>query len=304
MSQPFKRLIRFVGTDNFVHYGDAILPSGQTDSLYAREAFLIQGNPILDSSYTVTNTKLAIQQLLSPIDWASMPLTVRCLGLNYTKHANELSLPLPKFPVLFYKPRTSLNGPVSDLVVPKIAQLKDSFSIADKGSLVSEVDYEVELVVVIGKPARDVSVESALDYVLGYTAGNDYSHRVWQQGRGGGQWSLGKMYDGWAPIGPAIVHSSVISDPQSLKVQTRVNGEVVQSESTADMIFSVAQAVSFLSQGSTLLPGDVIFTGTPSGVAAGRKPQNWLKNGDFVEVEIENIGTVKNNIVYERKPKL
>lgn len=306
MSRQFSRLIRFIGSDNLVHYGDAILPAGQTDAALAREAFVITGNPILNpSSSKVTDTRLAVQKLLSPIDYTTTPLTVRCLGLNYATHARELNLPLPKYPVLFIKPVTTLAAPGSTLVVPRIAQLRDSDSSSYTPTGVTELDYEAELVAVIGKPARDVPVSKALDHVLGYTAGNDYSHRIWQTRRGGsGQWGLGKMYDGWAPIGPAIVSTDLITDPQQLRLETRVNGQVLQQESTADMIFSVAEAVSFLSQGCTLMPGDVIFTGTPSGVAAGRKPAPWLKNGDVVEVEIENIGTVKNKIVYEKMEKL
>lgn len=266
---------------------------------------MIKGDPFGSSStndppYTVTDTKLDIKKLLVPIDWENKPLTVRCLGLNYIKHAKECNSPLPKFPILFFKPRTALAGPSGDLVVPKFAQQVDTFSTAPAGSGLAEVDYEVELVIVIGKAARDVPVEKALEYVAGYTAGNDYSHRVWQMGRGGGQWNVGKMFDGWAPIGPAIVSSSIITNPQTLRLTTKLNGEIVQDSDTSDQIFSVAEAVSFLSQGSTLLPGDLIFTGTPSGVILGKTPQEWLKHGDKVEVEIENIGKVSNTIVYEK----
>lgn len=124
------------------------------------------------------------------------------------------------------------------------------------------LDYECELVIVIGREAKDVSEDEALDYVLGYAVGDDVSHREWQLKLGGGQWSLGKGFDGWAPMGPGIVSSRVIKDPNSLRIWTKVNGELVQESNTADMIFNVKQAVSFLSKGSTLLPGDVIFTGT------------------------------------------
>lgn len=124
------------------------------------------------------------------------------------------------------------------------------------------LDYECELVVVIGKQCSDVPESEALDYVLGYAVGNDVSHREWQIKRGGGQWSLGKGFDGWAPYGPGLVSSSVIRDPQTLKITTRLNGKVVQESNTADMIFSVKKTIAFLSQGATLLPGDIIFTGT------------------------------------------
>lgn len=204
----------------------------------------------------------------------------------------------PKYPVLFYKPITALAGPNEKLIVPKVAQLDDS------------TDYECELVVVIGKKARDVSVEDALNYVLGYAVGNDFSQREWQIKKGGGQWSLGKMYDGWAPFGPAVVSTSVIPDPQALTISTVLNGETVQNESTSDMIFSVAEAISFLSQGSTLMPGDLIFTGTPSGVGSGRKPALWLKDGDDIKVALSQVGSVPSKVEFEKgalpnlKPKL
>lgn len=176
--------------------------------------------------------------------------TVRCLGLNYEQHAKESNLPAPRYPVLFYKPITSIAGPNDDIPVAHIAQECEG------------LDYECELVIVIGKEAKDVPEDRALDYVLGYAVGNDVSHREWQIKRGGGQWGLGKGFDGWAPFGPGIVSSALIRDPNSLHISTKLNGQTVQSSSTKDMIFSVAKTISFLSQGTTLLPGDLIFTGT------------------------------------------
>ncbi|KAF5108274.1 hypothetical protein DV453_002404 [Geotrichum candidum] len=290
-TKHFTRLVRFVSTDKKIYYGDAILPAGTSDARLAKEAFIITGNPLAE--YTVTSQRAAIVRLLSPLDPAAVG-TARFLGLNYRKHAEELGLPIPKYPVLFFKPRTALGGPNDAIVVPRIAQVDN------------ETDYECELVAVIGKPARDVPLEKALDYVLGYAVGNDVSQRAWQIKKSGGQWGLGKMYDGWAPFGPAIVSSDLIRDPQALKISTTINGKTVQSESTGDMIFSVAQAISFLSQGSTLQPGDLIFTGTPSGVGSGRKPNLWLQDGDQVVVELENVGTVSNTVIYEKGllPKL
>lgn len=156
----------------------------------------------------------------------------------------------PKYPVLFYKPATAVTGPTDDIPVAPIAQEGEG------------LDYECELVIVIGKEAREVPESSALDYVLGYAIGNDVSHRDWQIKRGAGQWGLGKGFDGWAPFGPGIVTPSLIRDPNALQISTKLNGETVQNSSTADMIFSVAKTISFLSQGTTLLPGDLIFTGT------------------------------------------
>lgn len=159
-------------------------------------------------------------------------------------------MPQPTYPILFFKPTTALTGPFDPIPVAMPAQE------------VEGLDYECELVAVIGKEAKDVLESNALDYVLGYAVGDDISHRDWQLKRGGGQWSLGKGFDGWAPFGPAIVSSRIIKDPQALRIFTKVNGKTVQDSSTKDMIFGVAKTIAFLSQGTTLLPGDLIFTGT------------------------------------------
>lgn len=187
--------------------------------------------------------------LLAPLARRDIP-SVRGLGLNYAQHAKESGAPEPKYPILFFKPLTAISGPKDEIPVPALVQ-------RDQG-----LDYECELVIVIGKEARDVSESEALDYVLGYAIGNDVSHRDWQLKRGGGQWALGKSFDGWAPFGPGIVTSNVIRDPNTLRISTKLNGQTVQDSSTKDMIFNVATTVSFLSKGTTLLPGDLIFTGT------------------------------------------
>ncbi|KAK9454577.1 fumarylacetoacetate hydrolase [Dipodascopsis uninucleata] len=280
----FSRLVRFIASDGNTYFGDAILPTGTYDARKATHAFLIEGDVLGD--HTVTSEKKEIIKLLSPLSWDQIH-TVRLLGLNYAKHAKEINLPKPKYPVLFFKPVTSITDPESPIPIPKFAQIDN------------ELDYECELVIVIGKKAYNVSEEEALNYVLGYAVGNDVSQRAWQIKKGGGQWSLGKMCDGWAPMGPAIVSSEIIKDPQNLKISTKINGETVQSENTSDQIFGIARTISFLSQGSTLLPGDVIFTGTPSGVGMGRKPQYWLRDGDIVEIELENVGTIENKVIYQ-----
>lgn len=156
----------------------------------------------------------------------------------------------PQLIISQYKPITSLTGPTDIIPIHPLAQ---------EGT---GLDYECELVAVIGKACSDVPESRALDHVLGYAVGDDISHREWQIQRGGGQWSLGKGFDGWAPYGPGIVSSALIKDPQTLKITTKVNGRLVQESSTGDMIFSVAKTIAFLSQGTTLLPGDLIFTGT------------------------------------------
>ena len=199
--------------------------------------------------HEVTDQVADVRLLLAPLAREDIK-TVRCLGLNYEQHARESKMPLPKYPVLFYKPVTAITGPFDNIPVAAPAQE------------VEGLDYECELVAIIGKEARNVPEWKALDYVIGYAVGNDVSHREWQLKRGGGQWALGKGYDGWAPFGPGIVHSGLIKDPQALSIGTKLNGKTVQDSSTKDMIFGVAKTVSFLSQGTTLLPGDIIFTGT------------------------------------------
>ncbi|KAK9450896.1 uncharacterized protein V1518DRAFT_411989 [Limtongia smithiae] len=285
---PFSRLVRFISTDGKTYTGDAILPAGTTDAMKATRAKVIVGD--IFGEYTITEEVKDIKKLLSPLSWSQIP-TVRLLGLNYAKHALEIKLPKPIYPVLFFKPLTAIGGPTDDIPVPKLAQIDN------------ETDYECELVIVIGKKALNVTEEDALNYVLGYCVGNDLSQRAWQIKKGGGQWGLGKMFDGWAPMGPAIVSSSIITNPQNLKISTKINGKVCQSENTSDQIFGVAKTISFLSQGTTLLPGDVIFTGTPSGVGMGRKPQYWLKDGDVVEISLEKVGTIINKVVYEKDVK-
>lgn len=247
LTVSLQRLIRFLARDGKTYYGDAILPTGVTDLAKTTQARVITGN--IFGQHQVTDKVADVRLLLAPLS-AADTRTVRCLGLNYAQHAKELNMPLPEYPVLFYKPITSLGGPFDSIPVPQMA------------SSLPGLDYECELVVVIGKEALDVPESKALDYVLGYAVGNDVSHREWQIKKGGGQWSLGKGFDGWAPYGPGIVTSALIKDPQSLSIRTRLNGKTVQDSTTADLAFGVATIISFLSQGTTLLPGDIIFTGT------------------------------------------
>ncbi|KAL1955035.1 hypothetical protein VTO42DRAFT_326 [Malbranchea cinnamomea] len=286
----FKRLVRFLAKDGRIYYGDAILPPGATDLSKTTQARLISGD--IFGAHTVTDTVVDVKKLLSPLARNDIR-TVRCLGLNYAKHAKESNMPLPTYPVLFFKPVTSVTGPTDPIPVPPMAQE------------CAGLDYECELVVVIGKEARDVPESRALDYVLGYAVGNDVSHREWQIKRGGSQWGLGKGFDGWAPFGPGIVSAQLIRDPNALEISTRLNGREVQKSNTRDMIFGVAKTIAFLSRGTTLLPGDLIFTGTPEGVGMGRNPQLWLNDGDKVEVSLEGVGTCSNTVVYSKpSPKL
>ncbi|KAH6650271.1 hypothetical protein F5144DRAFT_588788 [Chaetomium tenue] len=287
----FSRLVRFLARDGRTYYGDAILPRGISDISKARQARIITGD--IFGKHDVTDQVADIRTLLAPLAPEDVR-TVRCLGLNYAAHAKESNMPIPQYPVIFYKPATSLTGPLDPIPIHPLAQQHTG------------LDYECELVVVIGKRCADVSEARALDHVLGYAVGNDVSHRDWQLKLGGGQWSLGKGFDGWAPFGPGIVRAvggngggeGGIRDPQGLGIRTRVNGQVVQDSTTADMVFGVARTVAFLSQGTTLMPGDVIFTGTPQGVGMGRKPQVWLKDGDVVEVELDGVGTCTNKVEF------
>jgi 2-keto-4-pentenoate hydratase/2-oxohepta-3-ene-1,7-dioic acid hydratase in catechol pathway len=209
------------------------------------------------------------------------PSKIVCIGLNYRDHAAETGAQIPKEPVIFFKSTTALVGPNDNLVIPKNA---------------TKVDWEVELAVVIGKQALYVSKDKALDYVAGYVLHNDYSERAFQKDRGG-QWVKGKSCDTFAPLGPFLATRDEIPDPGKLKMWLKVNGATRQNSSTAEMIFDVATLVSYLTEFMTLLPGDVISTGTPAGVGLGMKPPQYLKAGDVVELGIEGLGESRQQVV-------
>ncbi|KAH0580456.1 Fumarylacetoacetate hydrolase domain-containing protein 2 [Termitomyces sp. J132] len=285
-----QRFVRFISTDGQEYTGDAILPPHTTDASKSTSAKVIQGDILGD--FNITNQVKPIKKLLSPLPNERVR-TVRCVGFNYAAHDNETGQPIPGWPILFYKPFTALNTPSDPIPVTAGYQTQGNFT--------STMDYETELVVVMKKTAFNISDDEALDHVLGYSVGHDVSHRGWQIDRGGEpepQFSMGKGADGWAPWGPAIVSTNIISDPQTLNIWTKVNGETKQNDTTANMIFGVKHLVSFFSMGITLLPGDVIFTGTPSGVNLGKANPVWLTNGDVVEVGLESVGTCTNTITY------
>ncbi len=208
------------------------------------------------------------------------PDKIICLGLNYRSHAEEAGFSVPKVPILFAKYRNALNGPASPIILPGLSE---------------EVDYEGELAVVIGKRCKNVAAEQALEYAAGYMAFDDISARDLQMRTG--QWLSGKALDTFAPCGPALVVNE-IRDPQKLNIMTRVNGQVLQQSNTCNMIFSVAETISYISQLMTLEPGDIIATGTPDGVGFKRNPPIFLHHGDTVEVEVEGIGTLRNPVVH------
>ncbi|AQG78094.1 fumarylacetoacetate hydrolase family protein [Spirosoma montaniterrae] len=202
------------------------------------------------------------------------PSKIVCVGLNYAKHAAETGAASPAEPIMFFKATTAICGPNDNLIIPKRSE---------------KTDWEVELAVIIGKRATYVELDDAMDYVAGYAVHNDYSERAWQLERGG-QWMKGKSADTYAPIGPYLVTTDDVPNPNSLHLWLNVNGERLQDSNTDDMIFNVPTLVSYISQFMTLLPGDVISTGTPAGVGLGLKPPRYLKPGDVVELGIEGLG--------------
>jgi len=207
---------------------------------------------------------------------------VLCIGMNYKDHCEEQGAPIPKEPLVFNKFPSCVVGPRADLPKP---------------SCTSELDWEVELCVVIGKKAFNVSKGEAMDYVYGFTTAHDVSARDWQLKRNGGQWLLGKAMDAFAPIGPAVVTSDEIGDPHNLDLSCTVNGQIKQNSNTSQFVFGVDDVVAWVSQFSTLLPGDIILTGTPPGVGAFMKPPQFLQVGDIVECKVEKIGSVINKVV-------
>lgn len=205
------------------------------------------------------------------------PSKIVCIGLNYAKHAQEAGMTIPKEPVLFFKATSAIVGPNDDVIIPK-------------GS--KKTDWEVELGVVIGKKASYVSETDAMSHVAGYVLHNDYSERAFQLEREG-QWVKGKSCDTFAPLGPFIATRDEIADPHNLNLWLNVNGEQLQNSNTSDFVFNIPESISYISQFMTLLPGDVISTGTPFGVGLGFDPPRYLKPGDEVELGIEGLGTSK-----------
>ncbi len=227
---------------------------------------------------------IPIGRLLAPL----VPPVIMGIGLNYRAHAAEQGKEPPERPMMFMKNPAAITGPTDDIIIPGVCQERE------------QVDFECELGVVIGRACKDVPAGRALEFVLGYTAANDVSARWWQKHAGGGQFNRGKSFDTFCPIGPCIVTPDELGDPGNLRVQTRVNGETMQDSNTSDLIFPVADLIAFLSQGTTLLPGTLILTGTPGGVGFARTPPVWLRDGDLVEVEVEKIGVLRNRVVCEK----
>merc|ERR1712227_1002803 len=236
------RIIRFESDDGKIYQGE--------EPAAGSPAVVLSGN-LYDGSLARTAEKKPVKKLPSPI----VPTDIFCIGLNYMKHyeesAKKRGIALPSKPVIFMKPSSSLAHPGDEIWMPKI----------EHGE---QFDWEVELTIVIGKKCKNVSKENALDYVLGYAVGNDVSSRHWQKNAGAGQWIKGKSFDSFAPIGPVLVTTEEITNPQTLQVVTRVNGKVMQDSNTEDMIFTCAECIEWLSNQMTLLPGTIIMTGTPA----------------------------------------
>ncbi len=221
----------------------------------------------------------------------SPPLPLRHIigvGRNYPAHADEQGLPRPERPMLFAKNLSTLAVSGEDIVIPRACQDKE------------QVDFEGELAVVIGAPARDVARERAMDFVLGFCVANDVSARWWQKQGAGGQFYRGKSFDTFCPLGPALTPADSVADVQGLRIRTTLSGEVMQDASTAEMLFPVDELIAEITRGTTLVAGTVILTGTPGGVGMARTPARFLREGDVVTVEIEGLGSITNRVRMER----
>lgn len=284
------RLIRYTSQDGSEKYGEPELSSAEDDiAALARSGTLsvtvMEGHDPLTVRSTGQKEKIA--KLLGPLRISDVPI-IRCIGLNYKTHIKETGRALPECPTVFTKPAPAVADHDAPIPVPKLAQ--------------EQCDYEGELTVLIGREARDVKAEQALDYVAAYTVGNDVSARDWQRepNKAGvvPQWSFSKSFDRYAPLGPALVSTSILGAADKQELRTWVNGELRQHGSTGDLCHGVRELVAFCSQGQTLQKGSLIMTGTPGGVGLFMKPPNFLKHGDEVVVEISGIGRLRNTFEF------
>lgn len=273
------RLARFTWSDGDAHFG--VIADGKAVDFGADP----DGHKLVDTLQRGSSTpsegkgRLALGdvRLLAPL---VRPSKVIAIGLNYEDHRLEAGAERPPEPLVFSKFASSIIGPNDEIQLPQAAP--------------DRVDYEAELAVVIGRAGRDIAVEEAMSFVGGYTVANDVSARDWQTKKPGGQWLLGKSFDTFLPLGPAIVTPDEVDDPHALSVVCEVSGEILQDGSTAQMIFGIPTLISYVSQVCTLEPGDIILTGTPAGVGMGRSPRRWLGDGDVVETEIGGLGRQSN----------
>ena len=244
------------------------------------QTFLIEKKA--DGDFETTDQRITPFRLLTPIDFRC----IYAIGLNYRAHAEETGMAIPQHPMVFMKAPTAIQNPGDPIVIPRYLR-------SDK------VDYEGELGVVIGRPCKNVDPSEALSYVLGYTCVNDVSARDWQKEKGEGQFCRGKTFDTFCPAGPCLTTADEIPDPSKLTLRTYLNQDKVQESGTDDLIFDVPTLISFLSGSTTLLPGTLILTGTPSGVGEARDPKRFLVPGDEVTVEIDGVGILTNPVVEE-----
>ena len=256
---------------------DDSIPTCPIDFLEGGAEMLAKAKAAASSGSPMTEAP----KILAPIPY---PNKIVCIGLNYADHAAESGAEIPSEPVTFCKFSTAVAAHEETVMLPK---------------LTDKVDYEAELVVVIGKRGRHIAKEDAMSHVGGYACGHDVSARDWQLQKPGGQWLLGKTVDGFAPFGPELVTADEIADPGQLNISLRLNGETMQDSNTKQLIFPVDELISYLSGVVTLEAGDVIFTGTPPGVGAARKPPVYIQDGDVCEIEIEGIGVLRNSFAKE-----
>ena len=266
------KIIRFLSDGNDPLYGifDPAAPA---------KARMIKGNIL--GAFSLTDQSVTVKKILPPID----PPNVLALGFSYGKHASEAESKAPESPVLFLKGTNTLIGHGDTIFLPKAGP--------------DEVDYEAELVIVIGKTAKNVSVKEAMDFVFGYTCANDVSARDWQMVKQKKQWARGKSFDTFCPLGPYIATKDEVPDPNSLRIRSILNGKTMQDSNTSDLLFNVAEIISDLSRSMTLLPGTVILTGTPEGVGFVRKPPVFLQPGDVITIAIDKLGELTNPVARE-----
>ncbi len=266
------KIVRYQDPAGNIHHG-----AEQADGTVRR----IEGD--IYGSHQVTAGNATVAKLLAPV----VPLQIIGIGLNYRQHAVESGMKIPESPVVFFKGLNTLQNPGDPILLP--TRLPSE-----------EVDYECELAVLIGRTGKNIPKARALEYVLGYTCANDVSARDWQIRRCGGQWSRGKTFDTFCPIGPRLVTADEIPNPNALQIATHLSGTTVQNWNTSDMIFDVPTLIEFLSASTTLLAGTLILTGTPQGVGMATKPTpRWLKAGDEVTIEVEKIGRLTNPVGLE-----
>lgn len=261
-----------------IQSADATLPSSVKAILATGPEGLDRIRSALPKGVATTSYDPSRAVLMAPVP---DPSKIICLGLNYRDHAEESGMAIPSEPILFSKYPSALIGPGATIELPPAS---------------AEVDYEAELVFVVGRRGRDIPRDRAMEHIGGYTVGHDVSARDWQLNKPGKQWMAGKTFDTFAPVGPAVVTPDEVPDPHALGIRLRLNGETMQDSNTSQLIFRADEVIAYLSQIFTLEPGDLIFTGTPPGVGMARKPPVWLKDGDVVDVEIDGLGTLTNPV--------